>query len=122
MWPADRVQIALQAIVLRENGYQCDEAVVYYQKTRQRVRVPVDDALIAEAEDAVARAWALAAHGWIPAPLEDSSKCVGCSLNTIGPPAETNSLIAGNGLPGATQLGLFDPETPTRKPPASAGL
>ena len=69
MWPTDRVQIALQAIVLRENGYQCDEAVVFYQKTRQRVRVPVDDALIAEAEDAVARAWALAAHGWIPAPL-----------------------------------------------------
>jgi CRISPR-associated protein Cas1 len=81
MWPQDRVQIALQAIVLRENGYQCDEAVVFYQKTRQRVRIPVDDALIAEAEDAVARAWALAARGFIPAPLEDSPKCVGCSLN-----------------------------------------
>src|SRR5579863_2577317 len=38
MWPADRVQIALQAIVLRENGYECGEAVVFYQKTRQRVR------------------------------------------------------------------------------------
>ena len=25
MWPQDRVQLALQAIVLRENGYQCDE-------------------------------------------------------------------------------------------------
>src|ERR1035438_4369887 len=48
MWPADRAQIALQAIVLRENGYECDEAVVFYQKTRQRVRVPVDDALIAD--------------------------------------------------------------------------
>src|ERR1035438_4134045 len=57
MWPADRVQIALQAIVLRENGYDCDEAVVFYQKTRQRVRVPVDAALIAEAEEAVARGW-----------------------------------------------------------------
>src|SRR5579872_6716190 len=34
MWPADRAQIALQAIVLRENGCQCDEAVVFYQKTQ----------------------------------------------------------------------------------------
>ena len=122
MWPTDRVQIALQAIVLRENGYQCDEAVVFYQKTRQRVRVPVDDTLIAEAEAAVASAWALAGYGWIPAPLEDSPKCVGCSLNAICLPDETNSLIARNGLDGATQLGLFDPEKPSRKPPASAGL
>lgn len=72
MWPADRVQIALQAIVLRENGYACDEAVVFYQKTRQRVRVPVDATLIAEAEEAVARAWDLAAYGEIPPPLIDS--------------------------------------------------
>jgi len=120
MWPQDRVQIALQAIVLRENGYQCDEAVVFYQKTRQRVRIPVDDALIAEAEDAVARAWSLAAYGVIPAPLEDSPKCVGCSLNTICLPDETNALISGRGVDSALQLGLFDP--PARKPPASEGL
>ena len=120
MWPQDRVQLALQAIVLRENGYQCDEAVVFYQKTRQRVRVPVDDALIAEAEDAVARAWSLARYGIIPAPLEDSPKCIGCSLNAICLPDETNSLIA-NSLNNALQLGLFDPETPMRKPPATAG-
>jgi hypothetical protein len=30
MWLADRVQLALQAIFLRENGYQCAEGVVYY--------------------------------------------------------------------------------------------
>src|SRR5947207_729061 len=83
MWPADRVQIALQAIVLRENGYECVEAVVFYQKTRQRVRVPVDSALIAEAEKAAALAWELATYGDIPPPLVDSPKCPGCSLNAI---------------------------------------
>src|ERR1017187_9105754 len=107
MWPADRVQIALQAIVLRENGYDCHEAVVYYQKTRQRVRVPVDGALIAETEEAVARAWDLARCGEIPAPLLDSPKCVGCSLNTICLPDETNRLSVLD-LSGAAQLGLFD--------------
>lgn len=122
MWPADRVQIALQAIVLRENGYRCDEAVVYYQKTRQRVRVPVDSALIAEAEEAVARAWDLASFGEIPLPLVDSPKCVGCSLNTICLPDETNRLSSVD-FSGAAQLGLFDPDGQApRKPPASEGL
>ncbi len=123
MWPADRVQLALQAIVLRENGYQCDEAVVYYRKTRQRVRVPVDSPLIAEAEEAVARAWDLATYGEIPPPLVDSPKCPGCSLNPICLPDETNRLI-GIDLSGAAQLELFDhPDgAPIRKPPASAGI
>ena len=75
MWPADRVQIALQAIVLRENGYECDEAIVFYQKTRQRVRVPVDAALIAEAEEAVARAWELAEYGLIPRRWKTHQMC-----------------------------------------------
>ena len=80
MWPADRVQLALQAIVLRENGYECDEVIVFYQKTRQRVRVPVDGALISEAEEAVARAWELAEYGLIPPPLVDSPKVRGLFL------------------------------------------
>src|ERR1022692_3457100 len=123
MWPADRVQIALQAIVLRENGYDCDEAVVFYQKTRQRVRVPVDAALVAEAEEAVARAWDLATYGDIPPPLVDSPKCPGCSLNTICLPDETNRLTEID-LSGAAQLGLFDgsADAPIRKPPAREGI
>jgi CRISPR-associated protein Cas1 len=128
MWPADRVQIALQAIVLRENGYECNEAVVFYQKTRQRVRIPVDATLIAEAGEAVARAWDLATFGDIPAPLVDSPKCPGCSLNAICLPDETNRLTSIH-VSGAAQLGLFDlpandalPATGTRKPPASEGV
>ena len=122
MWPADRVQIALQAIVLRENGYGCDEAVVFYQKTRQRVRVAVDAALIAETEEAVAKAWELATYGEIPPPLVDSPKCGGCSLNTICLPDETNRLIHIDR--GDAQLGLFDNTefAPVRKPPSSEGL
>jgi CRISPR-associated protein Cas4 len=39
LWPSDRVQLTIQGILLRENGYRCDEGVVYYQATKQRVRV-----------------------------------------------------------------------------------
>jgi CRISP-associated protein Cas1 len=38
LWPADRAQLGVQGIVLRENGYRCDEGVAYYRKTGQRVR------------------------------------------------------------------------------------
>ncbi len=116
LWPSDRVQLALQAILLQENGYSCGEAAVFYQKTRQRVRVAITPELIAEAEDAVARAWDLASLGTIPAPLIDSPKCVGCSLHSICLPDETNRLMYGPSLADAVQLGLFDP--PARKPPA----
>ena len=47
-WPADRVQMCAQALILRDNGYRCDEAVLYYDATRQRVRLSIDDALVAE--------------------------------------------------------------------------
>ena len=53
LWPADRVQMVLQAMVLRESGYRCEEGIVYYRATNQRVRVPITEDLIQEAEAAV---------------------------------------------------------------------
>src|SRR6202140_2396155 len=55
--PADRVQIVLQAMILREGGYRCEEGIVYYRATNQRIRVPITDDLVQEAEAAVANAW-----------------------------------------------------------------
>src|SRR4051794_26500876 len=42
-WDTDRVQLAVQALVLRDNGYRCEEAVIYYVATKQRVRVAIDE-------------------------------------------------------------------------------
>ena len=115
LWPSDRVQLAVQGLVLRENGYRCEEGIVYYAQTRQRVRVLFDEALIAETERTIAEAWALARFGRIPPPLVDSPKCPGCSLVGICLPDETNSLRTavsgewrvGSGESGAVQLDLF---------------
>ena len=52
-WPADRAQIAVQAIILREHGYACDEGVLYYGATKQRVRVPLTETLVAETAAAI---------------------------------------------------------------------
>ncbi len=117
-WDADRVQVVLQALLLREAGYECGEALVYYQKTKQRVRIAVDAAAVAMAESAVARAWETAAAGVLPPPLDDSPKCNGCSLVGICLPDETN-LLRGK-EPEAAQIGLFTGETP-RKPARREG-
>src|SRR5438105_718420 len=109
LWPTDRIQLGVQALILRENGYRCEEGVGYYAKTRQRVRVVFDDDLMRETEEAIARAWETASAGVIPPPLEDSPKCPGCSLVGICLPDETSALRwSAEPTDGAVQLGLFD--------------
>jgi hypothetical protein len=76
----DRALLAVQRIVLRDNGYQSDEGIVYYRKTGQRVRAGFDDALVASTEELIRQVWTTAEHGEIPPPLVDSPKCPGCSL------------------------------------------
>lgn len=81
--------MGVQVLVLRAAGYTCDEAVLYYAKTKQRVRVPVDDMLLAETLAAIAEAKSVALAGRIPPPLIDSPKCPRCSLVGICMPDET---------------------------------
>lgn len=107
-WPADRAQLCAQALILRDNGYRCDEAVAYYDATKQRVRVAIDDALVAETAQAIADARALAAAGTIPPPLVDSPKCPRCSLVGICLPDETSFCDALPALASDSQLLLFD--------------
>jgi CRISPR-associated protein Cas1 len=116
IWPADRAQLAVQAIVLRENGYRVEEGVIFYSASRQRVRVPLDRGVIEETEAAIRDAWALAEAGRIPLPLDDSPKCPGCSLNSICLPGETTTLR--NAAEEDTgQLALFEEMRVPRKPP-----
>ncbi|MEO8603553.1 MAG: CRISPR-associated endonuclease Cas1 [bacterium] len=106
-WPADRVQVCLQTLILRDNGYTCDEAVLYYSATKQRVRVPIDAAAAEETLAALTAARTLAASGSIPAPLVDSPKCPRCSLVTICLPDETRVAAAQAPRADEAQLSLF---------------
>jgi CRISPR-associated protein Cas1 len=108
-WPTDRIQLAVQALILREHGYNTEEGFVYYAKTRQRICVPFDPVLLQEAEQVIAGAWKLAQSGQIPPPLVDSPKCPACSLVTICLPDETNALCIPSSVSHrpARQLSLF---------------
>jgi len=96
-WNPERVQICLQAIVLRENGFRCNEGVLHFYGTRQRVRIPIDDALIARTIAAVELARNVAERSQAPPPLVDSPKCPKCSLCAICLPDETNHCRAADG-------------------------
>lgn len=104
MWDADRTQMAVQAIILRDLGYQCDEAIVWYHTTRQRVRLPITDELVAEIEEVIAKARSLATEGKIPPPLDSSPKCPRCSLVGICLPDETRTCHDR----GATEEGVVE--------------
>jgi CRISPR-associated protein Cas1 len=107
LWPTDRIQLAVQGLILRENGYRCEEGLVYYFKTKQRVRVAFDDVLMAQTEHFIGEARGLAASGMIPPPLADSPKCPGCSLVGICLPDETHGLAVARKRARMTQLSLF---------------
>jgi CRISPR-associated protein Cas1 len=111
-WEPERVQLCLQGLLLRENGYNCDEGVIYYAKSQDRVPVRFTDQLIARTIDLLNEARRTAESGQIPPPLVDSPKCPRCSLVGICLPDEVNLL-------GPAQLALpleEPPEGGTTKP------
>jgi CRISPR-associated protein Cas1 len=93
-WPSDEVQVCLQGLMLREQGYQCAHAELWYAETRQRVRVDLSPQRLGWAADMVAQAREVAERASAPLPLVDSPKCTRCSLVGLCLPDETNALLA----------------------------
>lgn len=111
-WPADVSQVCAQALVLRDNGYEVTEGLVFYYETRQRVRIPITDVLVAQTMEALAAARRLAEGGTIPSPLVDSPKCPRCSLVPICLPDETLVSLGIDTEASVPQLVLFDTDDP----------
>lgn len=107
-WPADRAQLCAQALVLREHGFVVVEAIAYYYETKQRVRVVIDEELIATTTASLGEARGIARSGRIPLPLVDSPKCPRCSLVGICLPDETRCAMALDApVEAVRQLDLF---------------
>lgn len=88
----ERVQLCAQGMILEEHGYRCDEGILYFQGSRERVRVIFDDELRNTTQSAINGLRLIASGGQIPPPLEDSPKCPRCSLVGICLPDEVNFL------------------------------
>lgn len=98
-WEPERVQLCVQGLLLRANGYTCSEGMLYFVESRARVVIPFDEALVSRTLELLADLRAVAAAGQIPPPLVDSPKCPRCSLVGICLPDEVNLLS----LPGGTR-------------------
>lgn len=92
LWPGDRVQLLIQALLLRDAGYQVRRVEVWYAEARKRVSIDIDDIVVAEVEGVLRRLWRTASSEVAPPPLIDSPKCPRCSLVGICLPDETNAL------------------------------
>ena len=92
----ERVQLCLQGLLLRAHGFQCDEGVIYFVKSKRRVRIPFDDGLVNRTLELLEGVRSMAGVGEIPPPLDDSPKCPRCSLVGICLPDEVTFLNGSN--------------------------
>ena len=111
-WEPERVQLCVQALLLRDAGYRCEEGVLYFAEARRRISVAFDDELVARTEGLLAELREVASRDLPPPPLLDSPKCPRCSLVGICLPDETNALAARSDRPPRRLL----PRDPAARP------
>lgn len=102
-WLPERAQLAAQVLLLREHGYACDEAWIWYAEGREKIAIVIDEALERTTRDAAARMRAVAASGKLPPPLVNDPKCRGCSLVGICLPDELDALSHGGAVPATAK-------------------
>lgn len=111
-WEPERVQLCVQALLLRDAGYRCDVGYLSFDETRERVAVAIDDVLVARTLALLIGLRETAACDEPPPPLVDSPKCPRCSLVGICLPDETNALAGRQSLP----LRRILPRDPASRP------
>ncbi|VEG27157.1 CRISPR-associated endonuclease Cas1 [Actinomyces howellii] len=85
---ANRLQLALQVLCLKEMGFEIDGTEVYFTGHRRRVEVALTDADYLEARNAVEHTRHIVAQNRAPAPLENSRQCEWCSHASVCLPDE----------------------------------
>jgi CRISP-associated protein Cas1 len=91
-WEPEMVQLCVAGLILRDQGYRCDEGQLFFVETRERRTIPFDDHLVALTVQLIQELRVVAQSDVPPAPLVDSPKCPRCSLVGICLPDETNAL------------------------------
>ena len=93
MWPADRVQVLTQAVLLRRAGYSVNRAEISYLGSHHRAAIEVGPDAETEVRELVVLARKVAAQELPPSPLLNDPRCPRCSLAPLCMPDETNYLL-----------------------------
>ncbi len=88
----ERIHLCAQGLILRDNGYACDDGVLYYAANKQRMVVAFNDRLVEQTRAAIDGMRRVASNPTPPPPLVDSPKCPRCALVGICLPDEVNLL------------------------------
>jgi CRISPR-associated protein Cas1 len=99
------VQLALQAICLREAGHRVTGASVWFTTTRTRVDVELTAELEQRAVRAVDETRRVLASATPPAPLEDDARCRHCSHVSVCLPDEHRQRVPARRIAVADPLG-----------------
>ncbi len=98
-WLNDHIQLCAQALCLEErSGRPVTEGVIFYWRSRRRLRVPITAELRGQTEATVQRAFDLLAAGQLPPPTSQRARCRDCSLEPICLPRETGQLQSMDGF------------------------
>ncbi len=117
LWDADKMQLGLQILILRDNGYTCDEGVIYYRATKQRVPLQMTPELEGWIIGKIAEARQTSAGQTIPPPLVNSPKCVRCSLAPVCLPDETRMLCQSSPPHASSEISNFKSQISNLKSP-----
>src|SRR3546814_8138036 len=98
--------LCVQGLILEDEGYVCEEGVLYFVESRERVTVAFDEELRDLTLSAIHGLRGVALGGRIPTPLDDSPNCPRCSLVGICLPDEVNFLRRGETPPRSIAVGL----------------
>jgi CRISPR-associated protein Cas1 len=98
-----RIQLALQALCLQEQGIAATAAAVWFSTTKRRVPVELDDSLLSEAREEVVATREAVGKVEPPLPLEDDWRCRRCSHVSVCLPEEHLQ------RPQARRIGVTDP-------------
>jgi CRISPR-associated protein Cas1 len=118
----ERAQVCAHVLLLREHGFVCEGAEIYFAGSRRRVPITIDEALIAETLRAIERVRAVTASAEMPPPLVDSPKCQGCSLVGICLPDEVRHLARLDASARPDQLELALEDAPVEAPGATPAV
>lgn len=94
VWEPELAQLSVQALLLREQGYEVPNAEVFFAGAKRRVEIEIPEDAEAWVSGLVAEIRANVASAIPPPPLVDSPKCARCSLVSVFLPDET-SLLSG---------------------------
>lgn len=91
-WEPEQVQLCVQGLLLREQGFTCERGVLYFVGSRERVEVLFDDELVARTREFLDSMRRMTQATIAPPPLVDSPKCPRCSLVGLCLPDEVGWL------------------------------